>query len=171
MCIKYINCMILPYITSIATAVLYLISSKLASNGTISQGQNFLFLGLTSIYEITTNIIFLHLQFDYMNTCYMLLCNPCRIEIKHVFINQLSKINIDIISSETKTTKDRSTDTDTITTTSTYSIPPPSGMEPTKSGNNINTNKLEPDSTSAYPDITGVHKIYLCKICPFHLHS
>ena len=158
-CVKYINCMILPLITTAIAAALFEIIGQMVRKGKITQHEQLLFSGLVFIYEMTTNIIFLHLQFDYLDKCYILLCNPFRVEIKDVFVKKLAKVNIEIPPSKTSTKSDG-----TVSTVTVSSSPIPSGMAPTKSNDN-NPNKLEPDSHD-YPGITEVRKIYICRICP-----
>jgi len=167
--VKYINCMILPYIGTGITYILWRFFTNMVKNGKISDAEWVVYLGLSSAYQITTDMVFLHLQFDYMNKCYILLCNPFRIEIKHLFLKKLKDININVQMSSTNITNiDTNTDTTNGTSTLTVSETIPSGMEPTKSNNENYINKLECDSFD-YADITDVNTIYICRLCPIQL--
>jgi len=170
--VKYINCMILPYIGTGITYILWRFFTNMVKNGKISDAEWVVYLGLSSAYQITTDMVFLHLQFDYMNKCYILLCNPFRIELHNIFgfYDNVSSLSESMISNDNIISSSNDNSDSNISESL-------RGVEITKSSdinsNNeyrYNDNKLRPDSSSDFEPSNSIHRpktqIYLMNICP-----
>ena len=166
--VKYINCVI---ITFISTAVISIITTFLSTTS-INKNNIEMFTRITWISMLLIiidgflNVFFVHLQFVFMNKCYILLCEPFRIEINSIFNKYLSNIELTVGHMNITNTNRNSMDS-IHTNTANKDDSTPEGLEPTKTFDNDKTS-FEPSSAThiSYTHSEDYYYIYLCICCP-----
>jgi len=169
--VKYINCAVIIFITTIIVGCIYSwgVAYFQIPKLKLINVKVILYVDILIIIDALSNIIFLHLQFHYLNKWYIFCCNPFKYEINH----RLNKIIVGLQLS----TKSETTNTDDTGQSNTNNIPQSNtdtqtssivlkGVEITKTDTDgeINPDKLTPydGSITVTPE-----KIYICRFFYF----
>jgi len=124
-------------------------------------------LKITAIIDAAVNIIFLHLQFSYLNKYYILLCEPFRIELNAIINKQVQHSSMKLTVTAKTTTGQSSKSTET-TNTSDQTSEIVRGLEPTKTDDNLNPHHLRSAETED-DFVYNTYKIYICRGCPISI--
>ena len=163
-CVKYINCVIIPYIISIIIPLI------LYFNKNISKKNNKLSYSIIHIIQCNISMWFFHLQLDHYNEIYKLFCDPCRIEIKYMIARMFGNINLPSLSSSKSNDNISSNSNDSDSSTQSSLSTTLHGAEPTRSDNINNANRLQFDDGD-YDGITGKKIFIICHVCPLFSDS
>ena len=163
--VKYLNC---ASFTSFFEIITMIIMCSLILRNATQKSVFKCYILLTINAHI--GVFLLHLQFTWMHKCYILLCNPFRIEINSAFNKFLKHMALSVSETPSESTLNT---TESKTKTSTAI---PSGLEPTKTDASRDYPKnLQPTSDSIHYQFNDIKPgtiktVYLCLLCPIVLN-
>jgi len=162
MAVKYLNCSIVMFITTILMSFgSYISFSRAVKVDKIPKVASlYVFLRMM---DGALNVFFLHLQFEWMNTCYYCICNPCTAHVSKTINCQLNNINLTITSEKYLD----QTDSQSCTAITASSVAPTKSITKSKNFNALEPMSQDPNASQTNTTNNDVYyPVYFCKICP-----